>query len=469
MCGIFGIANQAEASRLTYLGLYALQHRGQESTGIASSDDDHVYLHKSMGHVADVYDEHTLAKLKGVNAIGHTRYSTAGDSSKNNAQPLMVTMRYGPVALCHNGNLINAVGLRRDLEAQGALFQSTSDSEVILHLLARSQESDIVEALKETVSQIQGAFSILLITKDAIIGARDANGFRPLCIGRLNGSYVLASESCAFDLIDSTYEREVEPGEIVMIRGNNLRSVHALPSTKTSKCIFEHVYFSRPDSIVFGRTVQASRDQMGRLLAKESPVEADLVVPVPDSGVAAAIGYAAESGIPFAFGLIRNHYVGRTFIEPRKAIRHFGVKVKLNPVKDLLKGKRVILIDDSLVRGTTSRKIVKMVRAAGATEVHMRITCPPTTWPCYYGVDTPTRKELIASTHSLDEITKRIEADSLAYLSLQGLLQAVKAKPNEFCSACYTGKYPLEFVDVIPDAKEAERQLDLWEESLKKN
>jgi amidophosphoribosyltransferase len=377
-------------------------------------------------------------------------------------------MRYGPVALCHNGNLINAVRLRQDLEAQGALFQSTSDSEVILHLLARSQEPDILEALKETVSQIQGAFSILLITKDAVIGARDANGFRPLCLGTLNGSYVLASESCAFDLIDATYEREVEPGEIVLIRGENLRSVQALPSTKTSKCIFEHVYFSRPDSIVFGRTVQSSRDQMGRLLAKENPVDADLVVPVPDSGVAAAIGYAAESGIPFAFGLIRNHYVGRTFIEPRKNIRHFGVKVKLNPVRELLKGKRVILIDDSLVRGTTSRKIVKMVRAAGATEVHMRITCPPTTWPCYYGVDTPTRKELIASTHSLDEIRTRIEADSLAYLSLPGLLQAVKAKPNEFCSACYTGKYPLEFVDTMPDAKEEERQLDLWEESLKK-
>jgi len=469
MCGIFGIANHTEASRLTYLGLYALQHRGQESTGIATSDEEQVYLHKAMGHVADVYNEDTLAKLKGINAIGHTRYSTAGDSSEHNAQPLMVTMRpFGSVALCHNGNLINATALRRDLEEQGALFQSTSDSEVILHLLARSQETDILEALKETVRQIQGAFSILLITKDAIIGARDANGFRPLCLGKLNGSHVLASESCAFDLIDAKYEREIEPGEIVMIRGENLKSVQALPSTKTSKCIFEHVYFSRPDSIVFGRTVQASRDQMGRLLAKESPIEADLVVPVPDSGVAAAIGYAAESGIPFAFGLIRNHYVGRTFIEPQKAIRHFGVKVKLNPVRDMLKDKRVILIDDSIVRGTTSRKIVKMVRAAGAKEVHMRITCPPTTWPCYYGVDTPTRKELIASTHTLDEICKRIEADSLAYLSLPGLLQAVKAKPNEFCSACYTGKYPLDFVDVMPDAKEAERQLDLWEESLKK-
>jgi len=468
MCGIFGIANHGEASKLAYLGLYALQHRGQESTGIATSDGDHVFLHKSMGHVADVYNEETLAKLKGLNAIGHTRYSTAGDSSENNAQPLMVTMRYGPVALCHNGNLINAVTLRRDLEEQGALFQSTSDSEVILHLLAKSQEPDIVEGLRETVRQIQGAFSILLITKDAVIGARDANGFRPLCLGKLNDSYVLASESCAFDLIDAKYEREIEPGEIVIIRGAQLRSVPALPSVKTSKCIFEHVYFSRPDSIVFGRTVQGSRDKMGRLLARESPIDADLVVPVPDSGVAAAIGYSQESGIPFAFGLIRNHYVGRTFIEPQKAIRHFGVKVKLNPVRELLKGKRVILIDDSLVRGTTSRKIVKMVRAAGASEVHMRITCPPTTWPCYYGVDTPVRKELIASDHTLDEICTRIEADSLAYLSLQGLLQAVQAKPNEFCSACYTGKYPLDFVDAIPDAKEAERQLDLWEESLKK-
>jgi amidophosphoribosyltransferase len=469
MCGIFGIANHPEASHLAYLGLYALQHRGQESTGIATADGEQVHLHKSMGHVADVYDEDVLAKLIGSAAIGHTRYSTAGDSSENNAQPLMVTMRpYGPIALCHNGNLINAVELRRELEEQGAIFQSTSDSEVILHLMARSQEPDILEALKDAVRQIQGAFSILLITKDALIGARDANGFRPLCLGKVNGSYVMASESCAFDLIEAKYEREVEPGEIVLVRGDQLRSVQALPSTKTSKCIFEHVYFSRPDSVVFGRTVMNSRDKMGKLLAQESPVPADLVVPVPDSGVAAAIGYARESGIPFAFGLIRNHYVGRTFIEPRKAIRHFGVKVKLNPVRDLLKGKRVILIDDSLVRGTTSRKIVKMVRAAGATEVHMRITCPPTISPCYYGVDTPTRKELIASNHTLEEICTRIEADSLAYLSLPGLLQAVNSKPNEFCSACYTGKYPLEFADMMPDAREAERQLDLWEESLKK-
>ncbi len=465
MCGIFGIANHPEASHLAYLGLYALQHRGQESTGIATADDVTVHLHKSMGHVADVYDEDTLGKLIGSIAIGHTRYSTAGDSSENNAQPLMATMRnHGPVALCHNGNLINAVTLRRDLEQQGALFQSTSDTEVILHLLTRSQEPDLLEALKDAVRQVEGAFSIVLITKDALYGARDANGFRPLCLGKLNDSYVLASESCAFDLIEAKYIREVEPGEIVMIRGNQLKSAQALPSTRTSKCIFEHVYFSRPDSLVFGRTVQTSRDRMGRSLAIESPVDADLVVPVPDSGVAAAIGYSRESGIPFAFGLIRNHYVGRTFIEPRKSIRHFGVKVKLNPVRELLQGKRVILIDDSLVRGTTSRKIVKMVRAAGATEVHMRITCPPTISPCYYGVDTPTRKELIASDHTLEEICTRISADSLAYLSLPGLLQAVNAKPNEFCSACYTGKYPLEFNDPndITIPKDPDPQLDLW-------
>jgi amidophosphoribosyltransferase len=467
MCGIFGIANHPEASRLTYLGLYALQHRGQESTGIASSDQEHVYLHKAMGHVADVFGEETLARLKGLSAIGHTRYSTAGDSSEGNAQPIMVKSAYGSIALCHNGNLINAVELRQTLAADGAIFQSTSDSEVILHLLARSQHEGLLEALGETITRIQGAFSLLLLTEDQLIGVRDPNGFRPLCLGRLKDSYVLASESCAFDLIDARYVREIEPGEIVMIRGGELRSVQTGRAPRLSKCIFEHVYFARPDSLVFGRTVQSSRDRMGRALADESPVEADLVVPVPDSGVAAAIGYSHASGIPLAFGLIRNHYVGRTFIEPRNSIRHFGVKVKHNPVRELLSGKRVILIDDSVVRGTTTRKIVKMVRAAGASEVHMRISCPPTISPCFYGVDTPTKKELIASTYTVDEIRKYIEADSLAYLSLEGLLRSVNAQPNEFCMACYTGKYPIEFVGMIPDAKEAERQLDLWEASMK--
>jgi amidophosphoribosyltransferase len=467
MCGIFGIANHPDAARMTYLGLYALQHRGQESTGISTSDGDQVHTFKSMGHVADVFTEEVVGRLRGSNAIGHTRYSTAGDSCSDNAQPIVVNCTYGTVALCHNGNLINAMTLRTNLEQQGAIFQSTSDSEVILHLLARSHTGDILTALGETLAQVQGAFSLLLLTKDAMIGVRDPLGFRPLVLGKLNGSYALASETCAFDLINAQYVREVEPGEIVIIRGDQIQSVKALHSHRVAKCIFENVYFSRPDSVVFGRTASTSRNQMGKNLAKESPVAADLVVPIPDSGVAAAIGYSQESGIPFAFGLIRNHYVGRTFIEPKNSIRHFGVKVKHNAVRELLAGKRVILIDDSLVRGTTSRKIVKMVRAAGATEVHMRISCPPTISPCFYGVDTPTKKELIASSHTIEEICTYIEADSLAYLSLQGMLDAVNAKENEFCTACYTGKYPIDFVDMIPDAKEAERQLDLWEASLK--
>jgi len=378
-----------------------------------------------------------------------------------------VKCTYGTVALVHNGNLINAVSLREDLERQGAIFQSTSDSEVILHLLARVQGRDFMDALAETLARVQGAFSLLLLTEDALVAVRDPNGFRPLCIGKLNGSYVLASETCAFDLIGATYLREVQPGEIIFIRGEELRSVKALWSSKLSKCIFEHVYFSRPDSIVFGRTVQTSRDLMGRILAEESAVEADLVVPVPDSGVAAAIGFAQQSRIPFAFGLIRNHYVGRTFIEPEKTIRNLGVKVKHNPIRELLAGKRVVLIDDSIVRGTTTRKIVKLVRAAGAKEVHMRISCPPSISPCFYGIDTPTKKELIASSHTVEEICKYIEADSLAYLSLSGLMRAVNGKSNEFCTACYTGQYPLDFQDVIPDAKAEDRQLDLWEASLK--
>ena len=466
MCGIFGIANHSDASQMTYLGLYALQHRGQESTGISSSDGEQVHTHKEMGYVADVFSEEALAKLTGSNAIGHTRYSTAGDSSEGNAQPIVVNCKYGTVGLVHNGNLINAVSLRERLEQAGAIFQSTSDSEVILHLLTKSEAGDLFGALGETLSQVQGAFSLLLLTKDSLIGVRDPNGFRPLNLGKLNGSYVLGSETCAFDLIGATYVREVEPGEIVQIRGEEVKSVKALHAPRLAKCIFEHVYFSRPDSTVFGRSVQASRELMGKILAQESPLEADLVVPIPDSGVTAAVGYSQESGIPFAFGLIRNHYVGRTFIEPKTKIRNFGVKVKLNPVRELLAGKRVILIDDSIVRGTTSRKIVKMVRAAGAKEVHMRITCPPTLSPCFYGIDTPTKKELIASSHTVEEIGKYIEADSLAYLSLPGLLRAVGGRGSEFCTACYTGQYPIDFADMTLDAKAQDRQLDLWEASL---
>lgn len=458
---------------MAYLGLYALQHRGQESAGISSSDGAQVYTHKARGLVADIFKEETLDRLAGRNAVGHTRYSTAGGNLEGNAQPIVVkyiACARGAVALCHNGNLINAATMRDELARQGAIFQSTSDSEVVLHLLARSQSDDLLGALGEMLPKIQGAFSLLLLTEDSLVGVRDANGFRPLCLGQLGDSYALASESCAFDLIGAKYLREVEPGEIVVIRGNQLQSVKALHAEpQLSKCIFEHVYFSRRDSMVFGRTVQSSRDRMGRALGKESPVEADIVVPIPDSAVAAAVGYSQQAGIPLAFGLMRNHYVGRTFIEPETRIRNFGAKVKYNPVRELLTGKRVVLVDDSIVRGTTTRKLVKMVRAAGASEVHMRVSCPPTISPCFYGVDTPTKKELIASSHTIEEICKYIEADSLAYLSLEGLLEAVRSGPEEFCTACYTGRYPLEFVDALPNTKEEERQLDLWEAALKES
>ena len=462
MCGIFGIANHADAARLTYLGLYALQHRGQESAGISACDDADVATFKAMGHVADVYTEKELQGLPGTVAIGHTRYSTAGDSSAHNAQPIVAQSAYGEVALCHNGNLINASALRRELEEAGAVFLSTSDSEVFLHLIARSGAASLEDALVHALRRVQGAYCIVLLNKGTLIAARDPFGFRPLCIGRFDGAYAVASESCAFDLINASYLREVESGEVIVVEDGRLRSVEALPALGSGKCVFEHVYFSRPDSTVFGRTVQASRDRMGRILAQESPVEADLVVPVPDSGVTAAIGYAQQAGIPFQMGLIRNHYVGRTFIEPRQSIRHFGVKVKLNSVRELLRGKRVVLIDDSIVRGTTSRKIVKMVRAAGAREVHVRISCPPTISPCFYGIDTPNRKELIASSHTIDEIRKYIEADSLAYLSLPGLLHAVEGSGAEFCTACFTGRYPLDFGSDMMDAKADDRQMDLW-------
>ena len=427
------------------------------------SDGVHLRTHKSMGHVAEVYTEKTFQMLSGRSAIGHTRYSTSGDSSRGNAQPIVVKSAFGEVSLCHNGNLINAASLREELESEGAVFQSGSDSEVILHLLARAEGEELAEALLAALRRVQGAFSLLLLSERTLIAARDPYGFRPLCIGQFNGSYVLASESCAFDLINASYLREVEPGEIVVITGGQIRSLRLTSSpVRQAKCVFEHVYFSRPDSVVFGKTVQASRERMGRILAEEAPVDADLVVPVPDSGVTAAVGFSQRSDIPFSFGLIRNHYVGRTFIEPKQTIRHFGVKIKLNPVKELLAGKRVVLIDDSIVRGTTSRKIVKMVRAAGAREVHMRISCPPTISPCFYGIDTPNRRELIGASHTIEEIRKYIEADSLAYLSLPGLLRAMEGSEKEYCTACYTGVYPIEFTGEIQDAKADQRQLDLW-------
>ena len=440
-CGVFAVYGHPEAAKLTYLGLYALQHRGQESAGIAVSNGEQLTWHKGMGHVAEVFDERTLQELTGEAAIGHTRYSTAGDTDLKNAQPLTVSCQRGQVALAHNGNLVNAAGLRRDLESRGDIFQTTSDTEVLLHYFARSKQTGLPEAVADALDRVQGAYSLVMLFKDALYGIRDPHGFRPLSLGRLGDAWVLASETCAFDLIGATFERDVEPGEMVILGRQGPTSLRFAPP-QPKQCIFEHVYFSRPDSVVFGRSVQASREMLGRLLAREHPVAADMVVPVPDSGVAAAIGYAAESGIPLKFGLIRNHYIGRTFIEPAQAIRDFGVRLKLNPVRSLLEGQRVVLVDDSIIRGTTSRKIVRIVREAGAREVHVRISCPPTVSPCYYGIDTPTRAELIAARQPLEGIREFIDADSLGYLSIERLKEAVDDTRGLYCLACYTAEYP---------------------------
>jgi len=444
-CGIFGIHDHPEASNLTYLGLYALQHRGQESVGIAASDGARLKLVRSMGLVADSFKEQQLASLPGRIAMGHVRYSTAGDSGLLNAQPFLIDCAHGEIAICHNGNLVNALELRDSLVRQGSIFQTTSDTEVLLHLYARSTAPTIEDALVEAVSQVQGAFSLILLTKDSLIAIRDPHGFRPLAIGRLGDAYILSSETCALDLIGATYVRDVEPGEVFIVGPQGARSIRPFPPAPLSHCIFEHVYFARPDSLVFGESVNEVRTSLGRVLARETPVDADVVVPIPDSGVCAALGYAEESGLPFNMGLIRNHYIGRTFIEPRQSIRHFGVRVKLNPVRSILKDKRVILVDDSIVRGTTSRKLVRMVKAAGAREVHMRVSCPPTVSPCFYGVDTPRRAELIAATHTVEEIRAYLEADSLAYLSLDGLLSTVGPRRGSYCTSCYTGQYPVVF------------------------
>ena len=441
-CGVFGIFNHEEASRLTYLGLYGLQHRGQESAGIVSSDGTELYRSRGMGHVADVFNASTLEALRGRSAIGHVRYSTTGESLPTNVQPIVSECWRGPLALAHNGNLVNAGDLKRELELDGAIFQSTSDTEVILHLLARSPLQSRDEALVQVLKRLRGAYSLLLLSATALYAIRDSYGVRPLCLGRSEDGYVVASETCAFDLIEAEYVRDIRPGEILKIDETGLTSFMTKSDVRPAQCVFELVSFSRPDSLVFERSVNLMRREMGRQLAREAPVEADLVTPVPDSGVTAALGYAEEAGIPFDFGLIRNHYVGRTFIEPKQSIRHFGVKVKLNPVKGILKGKRVVLVDDSIVRGTTSKKIVQMVRAAGAAEVHFRISSPPTVAPCLYGIDTPTYEELIANNKSLDEIKEFTTADSLEYLSLEGLLSAVNAR-GDFCSACFDKEYPI--------------------------
>jgi amidophosphoribosyltransferase len=445
-CGVFGIFGHPEAANLTYLGLYALQHRGQESAGIVTADGERMRASRAMGHVADAFDESALQALPGHLAIGHTRYSTAGESRINNAQPFLIDCAHGQIAVAHNGNLVNARELRDDLVRDGAIFQTSSDTEVLLHLYARSKAPAIEEALIESVTQIRGAFSLVLLTKDRLIAVRDPNGFRPLALGKLGDAWIVCSETCALDLIGGTYVRDIEPGEVLVISDGGLRSIKAFPPAPLSHCVFEHVYFARPDSYVFGRSVNDVRTDLGRVLAREAPADADVVVPIPDSGVCAATGFAEEARLPLRMGLIRNHYVGRTFIQPQQSIRHFGVKVKLNPVRSILEGQRVVLLDDSLVRGTTSRKIVKMVKAAGAKEVHLRISCPPTISPCFYGVDTPSRTELIAATHTIDEIRKYVGADSLAYLSIEGLRQAVGASQQQsYCTSCYTGVYPVAF------------------------
>jgi len=464
MCGIVGINNHPEAAKIAYLCLYAQQHRGQESTGIVSTEGGHFHQLRAMGQVADSFDGERLARLAGKSAIGHVRYSTAGSSSIENAQPFVVNSRNGSLAIAHNGNLTNAVKLRGALELEGAIFQSTMDSEVIMHLIARQGAGKIVDRIAQALRQVEGAYSLVFLHNDVMVAARDPKGVRPLVIGQLGDSYVIVSETSALDLIDATYVREIRPGEMVLFEGGGMRSFDLLSNgdRKRAHCIFEYIYFSRPDSHVFDRDVYTIRQGFGRVLAREHPVEADVVVPVPDSGVPAAIGYSQESGIPFEMGLIRNHYVGRTFIEPENEIRHFGVRIKLNPVRETLAGKRVVVIDDSIVRGTTSMKIVKMIRRAGAKEVHVRISSPPTTWPCFYGIDTPTRKELIASRQSVEEIREYITADSLGYLSQDGLYWFEKKGEREwFCDACFTGNYPIPLTDtpeIIEEAMEIRRR-----------
>ncbi len=462
-CGVFAVFGHPDAARLTYLGLHALQHRGQESAGIATVEGPSapMHVHRAMGLVQDVFNQEVLARLPGDVAIGHVRYSTAGASHVRNAQPF--TVEHGGIALAcaHNGNLTNADVLKRDLDAAGAIFQTTTDTEVFLHLIARAPPGPVVDRIVHALTQTRGAFSVAFLAGDTLVVARDPNGFRPLCLGRVQDALVVASEPVAFDLIAAEYLRDIEPGEVLVVTRTGMRSLRPFPEAPMRFCVFEHVYFARPDSNFGGRSVYATRKALGRTLAEESPVAADVVIPVPDSGVQAAIGYAEASGIPFQMGLIRSHYVGRTFIEPTQSIRHFGVRLKLNPVREAIQGKRVIVVDDSIVRGTTSRKIVKMLRDAGALEVHLRISSPPTRWPCFYGIDTPTRRELIANSHGAAEIGRFITSDSLAYLSLEGLRRAVGAGPDEptrgYCEACFTGAYA---VDMVPLARLLARQAD---------
>ena len=443
-CGVFGIFNHEEAARITYLGLYALQHRGQESAGIVVSDGKHLTGHRGMGLVPDVFQGKQLEKLDGTIGIGHVRYSTTGGSEIKNAQPFQVDYSRGSLAIAHNGNLVNTHELRDRLEQAGSIFQSTMDSEIIVHLIAKSQGATFEDALIDSVLKLKGAYSLVLLTQTQMIGIRDPSGFRPLCLGKLNGSYVLASETCALDLIHAEYIREVDAGEIIIINEQGLRSIKPFPPTNPSLCIFEFIYFARPDSYAFGESVYQTRKRLGIELALESPVDCDLVIPMPDSGNCAGLGFAEASGIPFEMGITRNHYVGRTFIQPSQISRDLGVKVKLNPVKAVINNKRIVVIEDSIVRGTTSKIRMNNLREAGAKEVHMRVSCPPHRHPCYYGIDFPTREELIASSHSIEEIGEYIGVDSLGYLSLDGMIKAMPFPKEMFCLSCFDGQYPVQ-------------------------
>lgn len=449
-CGVFGIFGHPEAANLTYLGLYALQHRGQESCGIVASDGMQLKAHLGMGLVSDVFKrDDVFDRLPGSSAIGHVRYSTAGGNDMKNCQPIMVDYARGSIAVAHNGNLVNAQEIRNTLEKSGSIFSTTADTETIIHLIARAQSDSLIERTCESLRQVKGAYSLVFLTETRMIAVRDPNGFRPLSLGKLDGAYVVASESCAFDLIEAEFIREIEPGEMIVVDKQGLKSYFPFEKeARNTPCIFEYIYFARPDSRIFNRMVYPVRKEFGRQLARQYPVDADLVIAVPDSGMPAAMGYAEEAGLPFELGLIRNHYVGRTFIEPQQSIRHFGVKLKLNPVREVLEGKRVVVVDDSIVRGTTSRKIVKMIRNAGAKEVHVRISSPPTSFPCFYGIDTPSRKELISASHSIEEIARYITADTLCYLELKGLhaaLQQFGDHKIDFCDACFSGEYPVKF------------------------
>ena len=449
MCGIFGVFNHREAANLTYLGLHSLQHRGQESAGIASTDGSAMYSRRAMGLVSDIFDEQVLLGVKGHGAIGHVRYSTAGSSDIKNAQPFVVEYSKGPLAIAHNGNLTNAKIVRDELQNYGSIFQSTIDTEVIAHLIALSHENATLDRLISALRRVEGSYSLLLLTDKEMLAVRDPHGFRPLVMGKLKDAYVFSSETCAFDLIEAEYVREVEPGEVIHLAGDGLRSYTPLKKAEQHQCIFEYIYFARPDSEVFGRTVYAVRKAFGRELAAEGRVDADIVIPIPDSGISAAIGYSQASGIPFEMGLIRNHYVGRTFIEPKESIRHFGVKLKLNADHETVKGKRVVVIDDSIVRATTGRKIITMLRQQGAKEIHFRVTSPPTRFPCFYGIDTKSRSELIAASHEVEEINRYMTSDTLEYLSIDGMKRAIGNGSEHFrysfCDACFSGHYPLRF------------------------